>query len=198
MDIREKWGKKYPYAVSNWENNWEDVSPFFQFPDFKSLNIPIQNFELSFAPTVMLSISLYPSVVTPRQCTMPRARRQAWTRWWTSGRNGEKNIPMPGISLGTAALLHCALPQAFLFMVLQILCQPLSVEDGELANHLVPVAVALGPFLCHVQAWGGSPHEKSSQDALFLVQKSLTFLYRTIEIGNTIIRKIKQIIGAEG
>ena len=32
-DVREKWGKKYPYAVSNWENNWEDVSPFFQFPD---------------------------------------------------------------------------------------------------------------------------------------------------------------------
>ena len=32
-DIRGKWGKKYPYAVSNWENNWEDVSPFFQFPD---------------------------------------------------------------------------------------------------------------------------------------------------------------------
>ena len=32
-DIREKWGKKYPYAVSNWENNWEDVSSFFQFPD---------------------------------------------------------------------------------------------------------------------------------------------------------------------
>ena len=31
--IREKWGKKYPYAVSNWENNREDVSPFFQFPD---------------------------------------------------------------------------------------------------------------------------------------------------------------------
>ena len=26
---------------------------------------PIQNFELSLAPTVMLSISLYPSVVTP-------------------------------------------------------------------------------------------------------------------------------------
>ncbi len=32
-DVREKWGKKYPYAVSNWENNREDVSPFFQFPD---------------------------------------------------------------------------------------------------------------------------------------------------------------------
>ena len=32
-DVREKWGKKYPYAVSNWENNWEDVSPFFQFPN---------------------------------------------------------------------------------------------------------------------------------------------------------------------
>lgn len=30
-NIREKWGKKYPYAISNWENNWEDVSSFFQF-----------------------------------------------------------------------------------------------------------------------------------------------------------------------
>ena len=32
-DIREKWGKKYPYVASSWENNWEDASPFFQFPD---------------------------------------------------------------------------------------------------------------------------------------------------------------------
>ena len=32
-DILEKWGRKYHYAVSNWENNWEDVSSFFQFPD---------------------------------------------------------------------------------------------------------------------------------------------------------------------
>ncbi|GFI45728.1 hypothetical protein IMSAGC019_01041 [Lachnospiraceae bacterium] len=30
---REKWGKKYPYTVSNWENNWEDVSSFFQFSE---------------------------------------------------------------------------------------------------------------------------------------------------------------------
>lgn len=29
--VKEKWGKKYPYAVSNWENNWENVSSFFQF-----------------------------------------------------------------------------------------------------------------------------------------------------------------------
>ena len=29
--IRDKWGKKYPYAISNWENNWQDVSSFFQF-----------------------------------------------------------------------------------------------------------------------------------------------------------------------
>ena len=28
-DIRDKWGGKYPYAVSN----WEDVSSFFQFPN---------------------------------------------------------------------------------------------------------------------------------------------------------------------
>lgn len=31
--IKEKWGKKYPYAISNWENNWEDVNSFFQFSD---------------------------------------------------------------------------------------------------------------------------------------------------------------------
>ena len=31
--IKEKWGKKYPYAISNWENNWEDVSSFFQFSE---------------------------------------------------------------------------------------------------------------------------------------------------------------------
>lgn len=32
-NIKEVWGRKYPYAIINWENNWEDVSPFFQFPD---------------------------------------------------------------------------------------------------------------------------------------------------------------------
>jgi transposase-like protein len=29
--VRERWGKKYPYAISNWDNNWQDVSAFFQF-----------------------------------------------------------------------------------------------------------------------------------------------------------------------
>ena len=32
-NIKEKWGKKYPYAISNWENNWDDVNSFFQFSD---------------------------------------------------------------------------------------------------------------------------------------------------------------------
>lgn len=31
--LREKWGKKYPYAISNWESNWDVVSPFFRFSD---------------------------------------------------------------------------------------------------------------------------------------------------------------------
>ena len=31
--VRDRWGKKYPYAVSSWEKNWEDVSSFFQFSD---------------------------------------------------------------------------------------------------------------------------------------------------------------------
>ena len=32
-EVREKWGKKYPYAISSWEKNREDVSSFFQFSD---------------------------------------------------------------------------------------------------------------------------------------------------------------------
>ena len=31
--VKETWGRKYPYAINNWENNWEDVSSFFQFSD---------------------------------------------------------------------------------------------------------------------------------------------------------------------
>ena len=32
-EVKEKWGKKYPYAISNWESNWDVISPFFQFSD---------------------------------------------------------------------------------------------------------------------------------------------------------------------
>jgi len=31
--VKETWGKRYPYAISNWENNWEDLNSFFQFSD---------------------------------------------------------------------------------------------------------------------------------------------------------------------
>lgn len=31
--VKEKWGKKYLYAISNWESNWQDVNSFFQFSD---------------------------------------------------------------------------------------------------------------------------------------------------------------------
>jgi len=31
--IKEIWGKKYPYAISNWETNWDVVRPFFEFSD---------------------------------------------------------------------------------------------------------------------------------------------------------------------
>ncbi len=32
-ELKETWGKKYPYAISNWEANWDVVSPFFAFSD---------------------------------------------------------------------------------------------------------------------------------------------------------------------
>ena len=27
--VKEVWGKKYPYAISNWKQNWDVVRPFF-------------------------------------------------------------------------------------------------------------------------------------------------------------------------
>lgn len=31
-ELEEKWGKKYPYAIRSWENNWDILSPFFKYP----------------------------------------------------------------------------------------------------------------------------------------------------------------------
>lgn len=31
--LKEVWGKKYPYALRNWEANWDCVRPFFQFSE---------------------------------------------------------------------------------------------------------------------------------------------------------------------
>jgi len=32
-DLKDKWGKQYPYAFRGWENNWDVLSPFFKYPD---------------------------------------------------------------------------------------------------------------------------------------------------------------------
>lgn len=32
-NLKEKWGRQYPYAFRSWENNWEVLSPFYKFPD---------------------------------------------------------------------------------------------------------------------------------------------------------------------
>jgi putative transposase len=31
-DIKEKWGKQYPFAFRSWESNWDVLCPFFKFP----------------------------------------------------------------------------------------------------------------------------------------------------------------------
>lgn len=31
-DFAEKWESKYSYAIRSWENNWEDLTVFFEFP----------------------------------------------------------------------------------------------------------------------------------------------------------------------
>jgi transposase-like protein len=31
-DFSAKWGKKYPYAIRSWEDNWDELTVFFDFP----------------------------------------------------------------------------------------------------------------------------------------------------------------------
>ena len=31
-DFSTKWGKKYPYAIRSWEENWDELTVFFDFP----------------------------------------------------------------------------------------------------------------------------------------------------------------------
>ena len=31
-DFAKKWNDKYSYAVKSWEDNWEDLTVFFEFP----------------------------------------------------------------------------------------------------------------------------------------------------------------------
>jgi len=30
--VKEKWGKQYPYAFRSWESNWDSLTSFFKFP----------------------------------------------------------------------------------------------------------------------------------------------------------------------
>jgi transposase-like protein len=30
--FEEKWGRKYPYIVSSWRSNWENLATFFKYP----------------------------------------------------------------------------------------------------------------------------------------------------------------------
>lgn len=34
LELQEKWGSKYPNAVSSWEENWDNLITFFAFPNF--------------------------------------------------------------------------------------------------------------------------------------------------------------------
>lgn len=32
QDLANTWGRKYPYAIKSWEDNWEELTVFFDFP----------------------------------------------------------------------------------------------------------------------------------------------------------------------
>jgi len=31
-ELKDKWGKEYPYAIRSWENNWDVLNPFYKYP----------------------------------------------------------------------------------------------------------------------------------------------------------------------
>ena len=31
-DFSKTWGKKYPYAIKSWENNWDELMTFMKYP----------------------------------------------------------------------------------------------------------------------------------------------------------------------
>jgi transposase-like protein len=31
-EVKRKWGEKYKYAIDSWENNWENLIPFLDYP----------------------------------------------------------------------------------------------------------------------------------------------------------------------
>jgi transposase-like protein len=33
VEVKNKWGKHYPFAFKNWENNWDVLSPFYKYPN---------------------------------------------------------------------------------------------------------------------------------------------------------------------
>ncbi len=32
-EVKDKWGKQYPYALKSWETNWDVLSTFFKYSD---------------------------------------------------------------------------------------------------------------------------------------------------------------------
>jgi putative transposase len=32
-EFSEKWGKKYPYSIKSWENNWDELMTFMKYPE---------------------------------------------------------------------------------------------------------------------------------------------------------------------
>ena len=33
LELDEKWGKKYPAVTRSWQNNWDNLSNYFKYPD---------------------------------------------------------------------------------------------------------------------------------------------------------------------
>ena len=33
LTLEEKWGKKYPVVIESWQNNWEELSQYFQYTE---------------------------------------------------------------------------------------------------------------------------------------------------------------------
>ena len=87
--VKEKWGRKSPYAISNWENNWEDVGRFFKFSDeirriMYTTNI-IEGLNRQFRK-VTKTKSVFPSDTALEKMLYP-ASRNVIKKWTQRSRN---------------------------------------------------------------------------------------------------------------
>ncbi len=54
LEAKEKWGNKYPNAIKNWEDNWDNIITLFSFPDYIRKIMYTTYTDIGIAPQMLL------------------------------------------------------------------------------------------------------------------------------------------------